>query len=322
MSGFPVTGSFSRTAVNAMLGASSLVACAMSSVIVLLATLFLLPIIADLPLAALAPIIVVGAVGVIDFHSFKAAFKANGAEFFVMLMTLIVSLIYTVKEGLFIGFLLSVGKLMHDIANPNIAVCGQLPDGSFRDVRNFPHANILPHVVVLRMDARLIFANTRKMKEFCERAVYVRESLGERIDFVVIDGKSINGIDLTGCEMVVALAEALREDDTRLVIANLKGPVSKCLVNAKVPQHLEKLDSYLCFDMADAMAVVSNQDEGGVAAKERLKDLVQRVEDAQLHLKLHKGGVRTPQINRETTPNSDDKSLPGSPKTPSSPKRR
>merc|ERR1719469_136861 len=100
--------------------------------------------------------------------------------------------------------------MMHDLANPNMALCGQLPDGSFRDVRNFPQAKFIPEVVVLRMDARLIFANSRKMKEFCNRAVRVREMNGENIEWLVIDGKSMNSIDLTGCEALEALAADLQ----------------------------------------------------------------------------------------------------------------
>merc|ERR1711988_1349942 len=109
-----------------------------------------------------------------------------------MLATLFTSLGLTVKEGLLVGFVLSVLKTMYDLANPNLVICGRLPDNTFRDVRNFPNAEIVPKAVVVRMDARLSFANSRKMKEFCYRAVQVREAQGEEIKYVVIDAKSIN----------------------------------------------------------------------------------------------------------------------------------
>jgi len=253
--------------------------------------LFLLPVIALLPLAALAPIIITGAIGVIDVHAFKMARRANFVEFGVMLMTFVISLALSVKEGLLVGFVLSVGKMMHDLANPNMAVCGQLPDGSFRDVRNFPKAVNLPHAVVLRMDARLIFANTRKMRDFCTRAVAVREAQGDRIDFVVIDGKAINHVDLTGCEMLEVLAESLKGRHTKLILANLKGPVSKCLDKARVTNALENHEGHLCVDMEAALDIISEKDVGGVAARERVRSLVERVEAAREHLRLSKAGV-------------------------------
>merc|ERR1719161_1440086 len=179
-----------------MVGATSQVATAISSVVVLTAILFLLPTVRWLPLASLAPIIIQGAIGVIEVKDFKMAWRTSRSEFVVMLVTFSVSLGMTVKEGLLSGFVLSVLKTMHDLANPNLVVCGQLPDGSFRDVRNFPGAAELEGAVVVRMDARLSFANSRKLKEFCGRAVQVRQQRGDAVKYVVIDAKTMNHVDL------------------------------------------------------------------------------------------------------------------------------
>jgi len=279
MSGYPTTGSFSRTAVNATFGATSLLACAMSSVLVFLSVILLLPVVALLPLAALAPIIIQGAIGVVDMHHFLVAYKANRAEFTVMLSTFVVSLALSVKEGLLVGFVLSVLKTMNDLGNPNMAVEGRLPDGSFRDIRNFPKAEILPKAVVVRMDARLSFANARKLKEFALKAVQVRESQGEEIEFVCLDAKSINHVDLTGCEMLQVLAESLNSRDQRLIIANLKGPVSKCLSRAGLPDALKKHRGHLCIDMELAVGIIYGEDPR--KASEDLHDLVKRVDTAR-----------------------------------------
>merc|ERR1711907_904497 len=103
-----------------------------------------------------------------------------------------------------------------DLANPNMAVLGRLADGAFRDVRNFPSAESLPRAVIVRMDARLNFANSRKMKEFCVKAVNVREKLGEDVEYVIIDSKAMNHVDLTGCEMLEVLASTLHSQGKRL----------------------------------------------------------------------------------------------------------
>jgi len=282
MSGYPVTGSFTRTAVNAQFGATSLIAGAVSSVLVFAAMYVLLPVIALLPLAALSPIIIQGAIGVISLSDFKTAFKSSPSEFVVMTATFVVSLTLTVKEGLLVGFILSVLKTMNDLANPNLAVCGMLPkDGSFRDVRNFPQAEQIPRAVVVRMDARLTFANTRKLKEFCLKCVQVRERDGDQIDFIVLDCKSINHVDLTGGEMLEELADTFKSRSQCLILANLKGPVGKCLEAAGVPHHLEKSGGHLCHDMPDAMKIITGADDGGKEAKANMKTLVKNVNDAK-----------------------------------------
>merc|ERR1712032_1323677 len=113
---------------------------------------------------------------------------------------------------------------MYDVGNPNLVVLGRLSDGSFRDIRNFPNAQILPKTVVVRMDARLSFVNARKLKEFALRAVKLREEKGEVISYIVIDGKSINHVDLTGCELMEVMAESLHGHGQTLILANVKGP--------------------------------------------------------------------------------------------------
>merc|ERR1719478_804624 len=80
VSGYPTTGSFSRTAVNAIFGATSLVSCGISSIMVVAAIYVLLWLVATLPLASLAPIIIQGAIGVISVHEFKIAFRASKLE--------------------------------------------------------------------------------------------------------------------------------------------------------------------------------------------------------------------------------------------------
>lgn len=285
MSGYPGTGSFSRTAVNAMCGATSLLSPAISALIVFGAMYFLLDVIGGLPLASLAPIIIQGAIGVIDVHSFVIAFNASKAEFFVMLATFTVSLALTVKEGLLVGFVLSVLKTMNDLANPNLAACGMLPDHTFRDIRNFPNAQLIRNAVVVRIDARLSFANSRKMKEFCFRAVEVRESQGDKIVYVIIDGKSINHVDLTGCEMLEMLAESLKSRSQCLIVANLKGPALKCLTAAGVAPILKKHDGHLCIDMDQAIAIAHGDGTAEQLSMDSVKELVKRVDTSRTIIK-------------------------------------
>lgn len=314
MSGYPTTGSFSRTAVNVSFGATSLVACGLSSLLVFISVLFLLPVVALLPLAALAPIIIQGAIGVVDFHHFRRAFKANRAEFGVMVSTFAVSLALSVKEGLLVGFVLSWVKTMYDLGNPNIAVCGRLPDGTFRDIRNFPKAEWVSNAVVIRLDARLNFVNARKLKDFCLKAVSVRECAGDEIEFVVIDAKSINHVDLTGCELLEVLAETLNTRGQKLVVANLKGPVSQSLYKAGLQDAIKKQRGHLCIDIEQALGILEGKDPR--KASEDLHDLVKRVKTAQQVLSNSQAFY-----NCSPHPALSLSSRERLPSTPSSPKR-
>eukprot|EP00441_Pelagodinium_beii_P032068 CAMPEP_0197632938 /NCGR_PEP_ID=MMETSP1338-20131121/9444_1 /TAXON_ID=43686 ORGANISM="Pelagodinium beii, Strain RCC1491" /NCGR_SAMPLE_ID=MMETSP1338 /ASSEMBLY_ACC=CAM_ASM_000754 /LENGTH=760 /DNA_ID=CAMNT_0043204515 /DNA_START=97 /DNA_END=2379 /DNA_ORIENTATION=- len=281
MAGYPTTGSFSRTAVNAMFGASSLLACLCSAVVVLLAVYLILPVIALLPFSALAPIIIQGAIGVINVQEFRVAWRASKSEFLVMMATFSMSLALSVKEGLLVGFGLSVLKTMYDLANPNLAVVGQMSDHSFRDIRNYPNARQFKEAVVLRMDARLSFTNARKLKNFALRAVRVRERTGSKIRYVVIDTKAINHVDLSGCEALEVLAETLHSHGQQLILANLKGPVSKCLHEAGVPAFLKKKGGHLCTSIDSAVAMIEGMTEEAGDENLDIQELVRRVSEAK-----------------------------------------
>lgn len=205
-----------------------------------------------------------------------------------MLVTFSVSLGMSVKEGLAVGFILSILKMLRDLANPNLAVCGQLPDGTFRDVRNFPDARQLPNAVVVRMDARLGFFNARKMKEFCLTALNVRKNHGDSIEFLIIDARPINHIDLTGSEMLESLSESLHGHSQKLVVANVKTPVLKILAAAGVQNHLSHHEGHLCSDMDLAMKIVNKMDTGDTADKDA-HALVEQSEKSRRVLQEEKG---------------------------------
>ena len=153
MGAFPITGGFSRTAVNAMFGASSPLAGALTSLIVVIAVYSLMPVVEVLPLSALAPLIIHGAIGVTDFKAFIPTFQGNKLDFLIMVATFVVSLGLTVKEGLITGVSLSILKLTYEVAMPNLAVCGQVEDGTFRDVRYLalPIVGIFMLIIILNI---------------------------------------------------------------------------------------------------------------------------------------------------------------------------
>eukprot|EP00913_Durusdinium_trenchii_P014733 g13821.t2 len=273
MGAFPITGGFSRTAVNAMFGASSPLAGALTSIIVVIAVYSLMPVVEMLPLAALAPLIIHGAIGVTDFKAFIPTFKGNKLDFLIMVFTFLVSLGLTVKEGLITGVSLSILKLTYEVAMPNLAVCVQVKDGTFRDVRYYPEGRMFPKCVVVRMDAGLSFANTRRLQEFCMRAMTAASKSDSSVSHLILDCKSVNGTDMTGCEAIESLAISLEKRKKSLVLANLKAPLTQAMFAAGVDQHIEAHGGHLCWNIAQAITLVNGGDPA--AAKATLRNAIQ-----------------------------------------------
>jgi len=286
MGAFPITGGFSRTAVNAMFGATSPLAGALTSIVVAIAVYSLMPVVELLPLSALAPLIIHGAIGVTDFKAFIPTFKGNKLDFLIMVATFLVSLGLTVKEGLITGVSLSILKLTYEVAMPNLAVCGQVEDGTFRDVRYYPEGHMPPKSVVVRMDAALSFANTRRLQEFCMRAMGARSKADASVTHLILDCKSINGTDMTGCEAIENLAISLEKRKKSLILANLKAPLTQAMFAAGVNKHIEAHGGHLCWNMAQAMALGGDPgDSTAKIAKQSVIDLHNRVQSSTAALK-------------------------------------
>lgn len=280
MQGFPTSVSIIRTSVNAKFGATSLIATALSSMVVGLAILLLSPIIEHVPLASFAPIVIQAGRDLCCKSDFVNAWNGNAPEFVVMLITFVVSLALSIKEGLLVGFVLSLLVTIFGVANPNLAVLGKLPDGTFRDVRHFTEADVIPKTVIIRIDESLGFANARKFAEFLYRTVDVREKGGEAIRYVIVDGKAINNVDLAGAQMLESLAVVFQSREQCFIVANLKSHVSKALFQMRVPESIKSHGGHLCTEMGHALAIVSGVDPLGHEAGYQVTRLVQNVDVA------------------------------------------
>lgn len=280
--GFPVTGSFSRTAVNAMFGATSTVASAITSLVVLLAVYILLPAIALLPYASLSPIIIVGAVGVISVKEFKTAYNLDPKEFLVMFATLVVSLYMTVKEGLATGFVLGLLVAIWGLANPKMSRLGNYKQ-QLRDVNVFKEAALMPAAVFVRMDARINYANCRKLKEFVQSSVkehqayLVRRAVpDEKIKWVIIDCCAINDVDMTGVETLEQLLDTLGKQGIRLGLTNVKWPLLNKLRRDKhFWSTFMKKDGHMSVHVDETLEVILGHDEEGAKAKEGVDEAIE-----------------------------------------------
>src|SRR5680860_760655 len=105
---YPVTGGFSRTAVNDQAGAKTGIAPMVSALVVGLTLLFLTPLFYYLPNAVLAAIIMVAVFGLIDFKYPVELFKNRRDEFFLLTTTFLITLTVGIKEGILLGVLISL----------------------------------------------------------------------------------------------------------------------------------------------------------------------------------------------------------------------
>lgn len=233
-SAFPVTGSLSRTVVNADAGAKTPMAGVLSSLLIIVVSLYFTGFFQDLPLVILAATIIVSIWKLVDFKPFVDTWRYSKADGIAMWVTFFGVVCIDISTGLIIGIISTFILLLWRISRPHIAVIG-LVEGTqhFRNVQRH-HVYTAPHILSLRIDENISFLNANTLKGFLINEV----SQNIDLEHVVINCSSVSSIDLSALEMLEDLNAELSKLDIRLHFSEVKGPVMDKLQHSKLLTHL------------------------------------------------------------------------------------
>ncbi|MEG1092072.1 MAG: SulP family inorganic anion transporter [Acinetobacter sp.] len=233
-SAFPVTGSLSRTVVNADAGAKSPMAGVLSSILIIFVSLFFTGFFEDLPLTILAATIIVSIWKLVDFQPFVDAWRYSKADGLAMWITFLGVVLIDISTGLIIGIVSTFVLMLWRISRPHIAVVG-LVEGTqhFRNIQRH-QVSTSDRVLSLRIDENLTFLNANSFKGYLINEI----SLNDQLQHVIINCSSISAIDLSALEMLEDLNAELAKLDIRLHFAEVKGPVMDKLQASKLMTHL------------------------------------------------------------------------------------
>ncbi len=232
--GFPVTGGFSRSVVNFDAGAVTQLASVMTAVGIALASLFLTPILYYLPKATLAATIIVAVFSLVDFAVIRKTWSFSKSDFYAVMTTIVVTLLFGVEVGVAAGVVLSVVLHLYRTSKPHIAEVG-LIEGTehFRNVRRY-RVQTSPYILSVRPDESLFFANAQCLEEKVLEAIYQRDHIAH----VVIQCSAVNEIDFSALHMLQDLNTQLNDQGITLHLSEVKGPVMDSLTRTGF---LEKL---------------------------------------------------------------------------------
>lgn len=250
--GFPITGSDSRTAVNDMAGGTSQWVSIFSAGVVLLVIAFLIPVVAYLPEATLAAVVIAAGLSLIDLRALRQVFHARPSEAFVSLITTAAVLAIGILEGILIAVTLAVLDMVRVATHPHDTVLGKVAGKpGYPGIDSGSPSEVLPGLLLYRFDGPLFFANARRMRERIDElldALRERSEIdagrhGEEIlppfRLVVLDAGAIFDIDYTGATSLHRLHHKLERRGISLAIAEPHEPVRRVLRRTKVLPLLE-----------------------------------------------------------------------------------
>lgn len=256
--GYPVTGGFARSVVHFDAGAETQAAGVFTAGGILVAALFLTPLLASLPVATLAATIIVAVLSLVDLKKPVEIWRYSRADFAAMMATILVTLLAGVEAGVIAGVGLSLALFLWRASRPHAAIVGRVPDTEhFRNIKRHKVFTD-PRVLTIRIDESLTYLNARWLEEF------ILEQVAEhpQLKHLILMCSAVNAIDASALESLEAINQRLTDGGVSLHLSEVKGPVMDALERS---HFLEKLGGQVWLSQNAAF-------DAAVASADRLED--------------------------------------------------
>jgi sulfate permease, SulP family len=246
-SGYPVTGGFSRSAVNYQAGARTGLATIITALLILVTLFAFTGLFHYLPTAVLAAIIMVAVYGLIDVREAVHLFQLKKVDGWTLVVTFAATLGIGIEQGILIGVAFSLLVFIWRSAYPHAARLGYLArERVFRNVDRFPEVEVFPGTLILRIDASLYFANMSFLENSLRGALVEPGDLRE----IILDFSGVNDMDAVAVETLEALMDEMERQGITVRIAAMKGPVRDITGRAGWPEKFGERIGYFSIDRA------------------------------------------------------------------------
>ncbi len=204
---YPVSGSFSRSAVNLQAGGKTGLSSVITSLTVVIVLLFFTPLLYHLPQAVLASVIMMAVIGLVNVSGFVHAWKAQKYDGTISVISFIATLVFAphLDKGIMIGVALSVAVFLRKSMRPKVMSLSRYEDDSLRAAL-IHDLEECKYMDVVRFDGPLFFAN----------ASYLEDQINERLQaklhlrHIIIVSNAISDMDASGEETLSLLVDRVR----------------------------------------------------------------------------------------------------------------
>jgi SulP family sulfate permease len=218
--GFPVSSSASRTAIAVSSGSRTQVYSIATAGTVIAVLLFLRPVLAHFPTAALGAIVIFAATRLVDVTAFRRLLAFRRTELAIAVITCAGVVAFNILYGVLIAIGVSVLDLLVRVARPHDAILGRVPGlAGMHDVDDYPRARTIPGLVVYRYDAPLFFANA---EDFRRRSLAAMDQHPEPVRWFVLNVEANVEVDFTALEAMDGVREEVRARGATFALARVK----------------------------------------------------------------------------------------------------
>jgi high affinity sulfate transporter 1 len=224
---YPVAGGLSQSSVNDKAGAKTPLALVIASITIGLCLMFLTGGLKNLPNVVLAAIVLVAVKGLVNIGEMKRLWRVSRYEFAVSMIAFAAVLLLGILDGVIVAVLASLTLLIGRVARPHVAVLGRIPGTrKFSDIERNPDNTPVPGVLIVRVDAGLLYFNVDHAHEAVRRMV---QAATDKPKLVICDLSTSPQVDLAAAKMLTKLHQELAQAGIRLRLVAAHAPVRDIL---------------------------------------------------------------------------------------------
>ena len=221
--GFPISSSASRTPVAEAAGARTQLSGVVGALTVALLLELAPDLLKNLPISALAAVVIAAAIGMIEFADLRRIYRIQRWEFWLAIACTVGVTVLGAIPGIGLAIVIAIIEFLWAGWRPHSAVLGYTDSvKGYHDIERHPEARLIPGLVLFRWDAPLFFANA---EWFHDQVLAAVASSPTPVRWVVVAAEPVTGVDVTSADMLVELDDVLHEAGIKLCFAEMKGPV-------------------------------------------------------------------------------------------------
>jgi MFS superfamily sulfate permease-like transporter len=202
----------------------------------------LTPLFRDMPQPTLAAIVIAAMLHLTKPRYLRDLFLRNSWAFAIAMIVFLAELTLGVMHGIALGVGISLLLLIYLVSHPHGGVLGQLPGSeAYRDIRRRPEARTFPGLLIWRVGGDLFFASIGYMEAALKSSIDEAQPPAKH---VLLDFSSVNYIDVSACDELVAFIKKLKNRQITVAFARVRDSVRQDMQLGKIESVVGPTDFY------------------------------------------------------------------------------
>lgn len=223
---YPVSGSFSRSAVNFQSGALTGFSSVFTSLAALIVLLFFTPLLYHLPQSVLAAVIMMAVIGLLNVSGFIHAWKVQKYDGIISIISFISTLAFAphLDKGIMVGVVLSISVFLYKSMKPRISLLAKHEDTTLRCAETHGLQEC-ENIAMVRFEGPLFFANSSYLEDSIRGIIETKKNLKH----IILVSNGINEMDASGEETLSLLVDRVRSRGLDISLSGVNEAVLKVI---------------------------------------------------------------------------------------------